>query len=60
MHGIIVRILIIMLGLFLATSIVPGVHIEGFGTFLLAAILLGIINADEHRLRTTHLRNACV
>jgi putative membrane protein len=34
-----------MLGLFLATSIVPGVHIEGFGTFLLAAILLGIINA---------------
>jgi putative membrane protein len=45
MPGIIVRIHIIMLGLFLATSIVPGVHIEGFGTFLLAAILLGIINA---------------
>jgi putative membrane protein len=45
MPGIIVRVLIIMLGLFLATSIVPGVHIEGFGTFLLAAILLGIINA---------------
>jgi putative membrane protein len=45
MPGIIVRVLIIMLGLFLATSIVPGVQIEGFGTFLLAAILLGIINA---------------
>ena len=45
MIGIIVRVLINMLGLFLATSLVGGVQIEGFGTFLLAAILLGIINA---------------
>ena len=34
-----------MLGLFLATSLVSGVYIQGFGTFLFAAILLGIINA---------------
>ena len=34
-----------MLGLYFAASIVSGVQIEGFGTFLLAAILLGVINA---------------
>ncbi len=45
MPGFIVRILIIMLGLFLASKIVSGVHIVGVGTFLLAAILLGLVNA---------------
>ncbi len=34
-----------MLGLFLASRIVPGVAIEGTGSFILAAILLGIVNA---------------
>ncbi len=45
MAGFFVRVLITMLGLFLATSLVSGVYIQGFGTFLFAAILLGIINA---------------
>ena len=44
MQGIVVRTLIIMLGLFLASSIVPGVTIAGFGNFLLAALLLGLVN----------------
>jgi len=34
-----------MLGLFLASRIVPGVSIEGAGTFILAALLLGVVNA---------------
>ena len=45
MNGIILRTLIIMLGLFLASSIVPGVQITGTGSFLLAALLLGLVNA---------------
>jgi putative membrane protein len=45
MHGIFVRFLIIMLGLFLASSVVPGVQITGVGSFILAALLLGLVNA---------------
>jgi putative membrane protein len=45
MNGIILRTLIIMLGLFLASSLIPGVEITGFGSFLLAALLLGLVNA---------------
>ncbi len=45
MHGIFVRFLIIMLGLFLASSVVPGVQITGVGSFILAAVLLGFVNA---------------
>jgi putative membrane protein len=45
MHGIIVRTLITMLGLFVASALVPGVHIDGAGTFILAAVLLGLVNA---------------
>ncbi len=37
--------LIAMLGLFLASKLIPGVSIHGTGTFILAAILLGIVNA---------------
>lgn len=44
MQGIVLRMLIAMLGLFLASSLVPGVSIEGTGTFILAAVLLGIVN----------------
>ena len=36
--------LIAMLGLFLASRIVPGVTISGTGTFVLAALLLGLVN----------------
>jgi len=44
MAGIIVRTLICMLGLFLASALLPGVEIEGTGTFILAALLLGLAN----------------
>lgn len=45
MAGIIVRMLIIALGLGLASAIVPGVNIQGTGTLLFAALLLGLVNA---------------
>ncbi len=45
MNGIILRTLIIMLGLFLASALVPGVQIDGTGSFILAALLLGLVNA---------------
>ncbi len=34
-----------MLGLFLASALVPGVSISGAWTFILAAVLLGLVNA---------------
>ena len=34
-----------MLGLFLASRIIPGVSIVGTGTFVLAALLFGLVNA---------------
>ena len=45
MQGILVRTLIIMLGLFLADRLVPGVWIDGTFSFVLAALLLGLVNA---------------
>jgi putative membrane protein len=45
MNGIILRTLISMLGLFLASALIPGVVINGTGTFILAALLLGLVNA---------------
>jgi len=45
MNGILLRTLITMLGLFLASALIPGVTINGAGTFILAAILLGLVNA---------------
>ena len=45
MQGVIIRMFIAMLGLFLASKLLPGVSIHGTGTFILAAILLGIVNA---------------
>lgn len=45
MAGILVRTLIIALGLGLANVLVPGVLIEGAGTLLVAALLLGLVNA---------------
>jgi len=45
MQGVIIRMFIAMLGLFLASKLLPGVSIHGTGTFFLAAILLGIVNA---------------
>jgi putative membrane protein len=34
-----------MLGLLLASALVPGVNIDGAGSFIVAAILLGLVNA---------------
>ncbi len=34
-----------MLGLYLASALIPGVAISGVGTFILAAVLLGLVNA---------------
>ncbi len=45
MKGIVLRTLITMLGLFLASSLVPGVTISGAWTFIFAAVLLGVVNA---------------
>lgn len=45
MQGIVVRMAISMLGLFLANAILPGVVIQGALTFVLAAVLLGLVNA---------------
>lgn len=45
MPGFLVRTVVIMLGLWLASAIVPGVHVAGAGALFLAALLLGIVNA---------------
>lgn len=45
MQGIVIRTLITMLGLFLASRLIAGVWIEGLGSFILAALLLGLVNA---------------
>lgn len=45
MQGIVLRTLITMLGLFLASVLVPGVAISGAWTFIFAAVLLGLVNA---------------
>jgi len=45
MAGILVRTLIIALGLGLASVLIPGVSISGAGTLVVAALLLGLVNA---------------
>lgn len=45
MTGFLIRLAIGMLGLWIAQAIVPGVHIEGTATLVLAALLLGLVNA---------------
>jgi putative membrane protein len=45
MAGIVLRTLIIMLGLYLASALVPGVHIAGTGNMIIAALLLCLVNA---------------
>ena len=44
MNGILLRTLIAILGLYIASAILPGVQISGAGTFIFAAILLGLVN----------------
>jgi len=45
MTGIILRTLIAMLGLYLASTLLSGVQIDGTGSVILAALLLGLVNA---------------
>jgi len=45
MPGILLRLVIVALGLWLASVLVPGITVNGAGTLLGAAIILGIVNA---------------
>ena len=45
MPGILLRTLITAIGLWLASAIIPGINIETSGTLILAAILMGLVNA---------------
>lgn len=45
MAGFLVRTLITALGLWLADAILPGIEIETPGTLILAALLMGLVNA---------------
>lgn len=45
MRGFFTRLVITALGLWLASTILPGVTIRGWGNLILAALLLGIVNA---------------
>lgn len=44
MAGVIVRVLITALGLYVAAALVPGIEVDGPGAFIWAAIALGVIN----------------
>ena len=45
MRGFILRSLITILGLYLASQLLDGVSVSGTGTFIVAALLLGFVNA---------------
>ena len=45
MPGFLIRLLVAALGLWFASELVPGIRVEGLGTLLGAALLLGIVNA---------------
>jgi putative membrane protein len=45
MQGILLRTSINALGLALAALILPGIEIRGLGTLLVAALLMGLVNA---------------
>lgn len=45
MPGFLIRILIVALGLWLASEWVPGIEVQGIWTLLGAALLLGLVNA---------------
>jgi len=44
MQGIVIRTLITLLGLYMASALIPGVQITGTGSFILASILLCLVN----------------
>ncbi len=43
--GFLTRVVVVGLGLWLASALVPGIRVEGAWTLLGAAVLLGIVNA---------------
>ena len=45
MKGFFFRLVITALGLWAAETIIPGIHIDGWGNLIVAALLLGIVNA---------------
>ena len=45
MMGLIARIVVVGIGLWVASVIVPGVHVRDLETLILAALLLGVANA---------------
>ncbi len=45
MNGFLIRAVVVGIGLWLASQIVPGVHILSIESLIAAALLLGIINA---------------
>nr|WP_068877768.1 MULTISPECIES: phage holin family protein [unclassified Phenylobacterium] len=45
MAKFLVRAVFAALGLWVASAIVPGVHVSNTGTLILAALLLGVVNA---------------
>ncbi|HMB74386.1 MAG TPA: phage holin family protein, partial [Gammaproteobacteria bacterium] len=45
MRGIIVRTLIIAAGIAVASWLIPGIQVAGAGTLILAAIIMGLVNA---------------
>ena len=45
MVGFALRLLIVAFGLWLAAAWVPGIEVQGVGTLLGAALLLGLVNA---------------
>ena len=45
MPGFLIRMLITALGLWVASTVVPGMEIRGLGTLLGSAVLLGFVNA---------------
>ena len=44
MQGIVIRTLITMLGLYMASALIPGVQISGTSSFIFASILLCLVN----------------
>jgi putative membrane protein len=45
MRGFLTRLVITALGLWVASAIVPGVVLQGWGNLIVAAVLLGLVNA---------------
>ena len=45
MRGFLLRVLISAFGIWLASEIVPGVHVDETGTIFAAGLLLGVVNA---------------